>query len=186
MLAMTTLLWVVLLPIIPAYLLFTALPGKAAVSGPLKGFRINLSGAFAGYFALVLLLISSLRILIPSPPLKWAVSGQVLDATTSQPLQLLDFTLNPPGRHQNGDGTFRVNFTTDLADDGKSLNYPTLEISSAGYKSEYVNLDPHSLRRSGGQAIVDGHLIKIGQIALTKQSAYIDPTTIVSSTSGTP
>lgn len=184
---MTTLLWLVLLPIIPAYLLFAALPGKAAVTGPLKGFRINLSGAFAGYFALVLLLVSALpRILPRPPPLKWAVSGQVLDATTSQPIQLLEFTLNPPGRHQNGDGTFRVNFTTDLADDGKSLNYPTLEISSAGYKPEYVNLDPRSPRRPGSQAVVDGHLIQIGQITLTKQSAYLDPTAVVSSISGTP
>lgn len=184
---MTTLFCVILLPLLPAYLLFAALPGNAAVSGPLKGFRINLSGAFAGYFALVLLLISTLHILLPVPPrLKWTVTGQVVDSTTMEPIPLLDFTLNPPGRSLNEDGTFHVDFTADLADDGKNVKYPTLTILSAGYKAECVHLGQKSPRSAGNQPVVDGHLIKIGQIALTKQTAYVDPATTVSSTSGTP
>ena len=37
-------------PIVPAYLLFKALPSTAIVTGLLHGFKIDLGGAFAGYF----------------------------------------------------------------------------------------------------------------------------------------
>lgn len=46
---------IILLPLIPALLIYILLPSNAQVSGPLEGFRVNLTGAFAGYFALVLL-----------------------------------------------------------------------------------------------------------------------------------
>lgn len=46
---------ILLLPAIPAYLLYAVLPSGADVSGPFKGLNIKLSGAFGGYFLLVLL-----------------------------------------------------------------------------------------------------------------------------------
>jgi len=45
----------VLLPLIPAYILYKTLPAKANVVGPLGKFTLKLSGAFAGYFALVII-----------------------------------------------------------------------------------------------------------------------------------
>jgi hypothetical protein len=51
----TLLAAVILIPLVPAFLLYKFLPSKAAVKGPLKGLQLNLQGAFAGYFALVLL-----------------------------------------------------------------------------------------------------------------------------------
>lgn len=47
-----------LLPIVPAYLLYKVLPSKARVSGPFKGLNIQLSGAFGGYFLLVVVVIA--------------------------------------------------------------------------------------------------------------------------------
>ena len=44
-----------LIPLIPAYILYKTLPAQTSVSGPFKGLTINLSGAFAGYFLLVLI-----------------------------------------------------------------------------------------------------------------------------------
>lgn len=46
---------ILLLPVVPAYLLYAVLPSSADVSGPFKGLNIKLTGAFGGYFLLVLL-----------------------------------------------------------------------------------------------------------------------------------
>ena len=46
-----------LLPLIPSFLLYKFLPSKSTASGPFKGLNVKLSGAFAGYF--VLLLVAS-------------------------------------------------------------------------------------------------------------------------------
>ena len=59
LLALTTIL---LLPLIPAFLLYKFLPSKTNVSGPFKGLNIKLTGAFGGYFLLVL---TSLGIFFP-------------------------------------------------------------------------------------------------------------------------
>lgn len=44
-----------LIPLIPAYVLYKTLPAETSVTGPFQGFKINLSGAFGGYFLLVLI-----------------------------------------------------------------------------------------------------------------------------------
>lgn len=43
-----------LLPIIPAFILYKFLPSKSQVSGPFQGLNLKLTGAFGGYFLLVL------------------------------------------------------------------------------------------------------------------------------------
>jgi hypothetical protein len=59
LLALTAIL---LLPLVPAFLLYKFLPSKTNVSGPFKGLNIKLTGAFGGYFLLVL---TSLGIFFP-------------------------------------------------------------------------------------------------------------------------
>jgi len=44
-----------LVPLIPAYILYKTLPAETSVTGPFQGLKINLSGAFGGYFLLVLI-----------------------------------------------------------------------------------------------------------------------------------
>ena len=44
-----------LIPLIPAYILYKTLPAETSVKGPFQGLKINLSGAFGGYFLLVLI-----------------------------------------------------------------------------------------------------------------------------------
>jgi len=77
---------IVLLPIVPAFLLFKFLPSRADASGPLQGLEIKLGGAFAGYFILVVLILSQLTRLkeIASPePQVWKVTGTVQDSHAS-------------------------------------------------------------------------------------------------------
>ena len=45
---------ILLLPLIPAFILYKFLPSKATVTGPFKGLNLKLSGSFGGYFLLVL------------------------------------------------------------------------------------------------------------------------------------
>jgi hypothetical protein len=66
----------VLVPIIPAYLLFRALPSEATASGPFKGLSIKLGGAFAGYF-LVLLAIAYLVPFVDYGPQDYTFRGKV-------------------------------------------------------------------------------------------------------------
>src|SRR5215210_568088 len=69
---------IVLLPMVPAIAIFKLLPSRAAVTGPFKGLKINLGGAFAGYFVLLVLLLS----IFHTPPAEgrsqiWRVKGRV-------------------------------------------------------------------------------------------------------------
>jgi hypothetical protein len=48
---------VLLVPMIPAYILFKFLPSSAIGKGPLQGLHVNFTGAFAGYFMVVLVAI---------------------------------------------------------------------------------------------------------------------------------
>jgi hypothetical protein len=59
LLALTAIL---LLPLVPAFLLYKFLPSKTNVSGPFKGLNVKLTGAFGGYFLLVL---TSLGVFFP-------------------------------------------------------------------------------------------------------------------------
>jgi hypothetical protein len=50
-----TLASVLIIPLIPALIIYKYLPSKTAVKGPFKGLNINLTGAFGGYFLLVII-----------------------------------------------------------------------------------------------------------------------------------
>lgn len=48
------LLIILLLPMIPAFLLYKIIPSRTDISGPFQGLQIKLGGAFGGYFLLLL------------------------------------------------------------------------------------------------------------------------------------
>jgi hypothetical protein len=69
---------IVLLPIIPAYLLFKLLPSKADVTGPFHGQKVALSGAFAGYVVLLIFISTYYAKNLHGPTYrKWTVHGRV-------------------------------------------------------------------------------------------------------------
>ncbi len=47
-----------ILPLIPAFLLYKFLPSKTNVTGPFKGLNLKLTGAFGGYFLLVIVAVA--------------------------------------------------------------------------------------------------------------------------------
>lgn len=50
-----TIAGVLLIPLIPAFVIYKFLPSKTVVKGPFKGLDVNLTGAFSGYFLLVII-----------------------------------------------------------------------------------------------------------------------------------
>lgn len=51
---LTIFIVVVLVPLIPAWVLYRYLPSRTVVTGPFKGFQLKLTGAFAAYFVIAL------------------------------------------------------------------------------------------------------------------------------------
>lgn len=51
----STLSFLLLIPLIPAFIIYRFLPSKTSVTGPFKGLSLNLTGAFGGYFLLVII-----------------------------------------------------------------------------------------------------------------------------------
>ena len=52
---LTYMLVILLLPMVPAFLLFRFLPSTASVKGPMKGMSVKFGGAFGGYIGAVLI-----------------------------------------------------------------------------------------------------------------------------------
>src|ERR1041385_959358 len=123
--ALTYVAIIVLLPLLPAFLLYKFLPaGQTDVSGPFHGLDIKLSGAFAGYFLVVLLSTSFTVFLIkrqptPTPPAPppvyeysvYTVNGKV-DLHSRDPktgdlnYKQFSLSLEPPERTIKPDGSF--------------------------------------------------------------------------------
>jgi hypothetical protein len=146
---LATLAIILLLPLIPAFLLFKLLPNTAVVSGPLQGVRIDLSGAFAAYFALVLLVLSTHSIWNPPPPPPayqvWTVSGRVTD-NDGNPIPNLnsgDFALqNPSLVTMDPAGNFKVTVPVTFTSGG-APTYPSLCVSvPSSYTPNCMALDP--------------------------------------------
>lgn len=131
---------VVLLPIVPAYLLYRLLPSRADVEGPLQGLQIKLSGAFAGYFLLVLTLLGFWRFL-PAYEV-WAVRGQLhfADEQGAFDENLVRFSLQPPRSTISPDGRFEVSVFA-FPDQSGNVRLPTLVVEHPGYRPAGVFLD---------------------------------------------
>ena len=142
---LTYLVVVVLVPVIPAFLLYKYLPeGKTTVGGPFRGLDIKLSGAFAGYFLVLLMATSMLVFLIkqrPAPPVPqrqyevYTVRGKIdLQKTGDQPPRFdyrqLSFSLVPSQQQVFSDGTFTVEIPVKRNQTGQ-LDFPTLTVEYA-------------------------------------------------------
>lgn len=135
----------ILLPLTPAYILYKALPAETSVTGPFQGLNIQLSGAFAGYFLLVLVIIG----FISSRPKPrearyevWKVTGNMnLDKSwTAVEREKLQFLVVPgkPEIERNGD--FQMLVASEVCEDGK-LKFPKVLIQRDGYETATINLD---------------------------------------------
>jgi len=170
---------IVLVPVIPAYLLFKAIPSRADTTGHLQGMEVKLGGAFAGYFALLLLIGVDYQRLFPAPVLYqvWELSGKVTDET-GKPIPALNaenIHLSPPSVQTYPDGTFNLTFVTIPGRTGK-FAFPTLSVQAGDFFAPTISLD-RPQAGAGGQPIQIerddvGQNINIPRIPLSQNAAY--------------
>jgi len=152
--------FLVLVPLVPAVILYKMFEQKTVVTGPFKGLRLDLSGAFAGYF-LVLLVCSSLfygpgeksrdyrnQIVKLTAELNeqrdsgtaWTVRGRIaLKGNENVPMQGVGIAILPIPQPYR-DGLFETRVVKDKST-GQTARLPTLEISKSGYYTETIHLE---------------------------------------------
>jgi hypothetical protein len=175
-----------LIPIVPAYVLFKALPSNADAEGPFQGLKVKLGGAFAGYFV-VLLVVFTLRNdwAPPAPPPAyqvWQVQGTLLDPDGKPLGALLQdvIRIKPETFVNRGGGSFEV---TVLAKPGPmgDAQLPTLDIAYQPYAEFPVSLDGES----GGAASVHVARDDVRHVLKIVDPIRLQPLTAYAST-GTP
>jgi hypothetical protein len=174
-----TLCFVILLPIIPAFILFKALPKDTAnVNGKLQGLEIKLGGSFAGYFAVVLLIVAYHTVLLPSPVQVWVVTGEVQDETGKlmDPLDIAHIQISPPSLSaEQTPGTFTVT-SYSCPDSSGGYIYPVLHVNpdpDMYQPVDEISLDPTKPVPAGVTSTVDteGKQINL-HVRLSKLAAY--------------
>ena len=149
-------LLVLLLPLIPAFVLFRFLPSSANVEGPFKGLTIKLGGAFAGYFVTVLLSWQVAKSFVePTWSENWNVVGQITfdgaPANHPTPTQAV-VLVKPPTAEIEDSGSLQMMVPIPLVHDG-AIGIQRLVVAVDGYETANVPLDPDNkhLGAYGGQ-----------------------------------
>jgi hypothetical protein len=144
--------------------------------------EIKLGGAFAGYFALVLLIIAELPrindVVNPSPSQVWIVEGQLLkeDGKGVDPLSPKDIKFEPDILVFPGNGWFKATFATQMSSTGHGIKFPSLYLShEGGYTDLKVDLGPPTAKAGMGNQDTrdeDNHYIKLKGLILSKPPDY--------------
>jgi hypothetical protein len=190
---------VILLPLIPAFLLYKMLPSETWVDGPLKGLKIHLTGAFAAYF--VLLLIIAPVVYGQTKPLRdritaleadnaalrdqyqiWSVEinntgvGRIADNPFNR---LIHVVIRPPEAQPLEDGIVNFQLVVPRNASGQ-LEFPTLTFTytspngDSAYEERSINLNqepigPEYTLRRDNAA---RKLTVVGQLSLKKRVMY--------------
>jgi hypothetical protein len=136
------LLLILLIPILPAFILFTFLPSSSDVEGPLKGLKVKLGGAFAGYIVAVFLSWKvAISLLEPTWSDNWTVLGQVKfdGAAHPRPSEAL-VMVRPPAPDIDKSGGLHFSVAIPRYHDS-ATDIPRLIITYEGYETAAVPLD---------------------------------------------
>jgi hypothetical protein len=130
---------IVLLPLIPAFLLYYFLPAKTHVSGPFKGLRIQLTGAFAGYFLVAIgtatFVTSQLKTLQLKAAQLWTLRGSLELHPPTDSSFSVDLLVRPPDPEGvRSDGSFEIKDVPVLK--GMEL---TLEVRMPSHGTQMVH-----------------------------------------------
>lgn len=146
------LLWI-LAPVMPAYAMFKWLPSDATANGPFKGLKWKLSGAFAGYFLIVLISwefasdlkqaalsehaakLAAAQAELGEP---WTITGHIQKEDGSAP-QEARFLTQPPVLDIRRDGSFSLQVLLPRRKSGEVLP-PDLLINCDRYKTVSIPL----------------------------------------------
>lgn len=144
---------VILLPLIPAFLLFKLLPASADVTGPWQGLQLKLGGAFAGYFLLVLTILGYTRTM-PTYEV-WTAEGQLgfADGPRTVNENAIRFAVRPNRLAVGSDGDFRVEVIRAPGHSGDA-ELPTLVIDYPNYQTVGVDLERKTTKSAMKRRVV--------------------------------
>lgn len=130
----------VLVPIVPAYVLYKSLPNRTVVKGPFQGLNVQLSGSFGGYFLIVLIVFFSW----PQEPKfeLWEIKGRVQcrDCVYGQEMDHLSISLNPPNVTLLDTGEFRAQIAKAPGQTGQ-LSFPILMVQHPDFQTVTIDLN---------------------------------------------
>jgi len=183
---MSTLLYglafLLLVPIVPAFILFGALPSRAAVKGPFKGWRTDFGGAFAGYiFILVFVTYTFGPAMRERPYREWTLKGSIAFSPEDASAKASSITcyIRPPQLQvDEGSNTFTFDIPVRDGDKNEPL-FPRVVFQLPGYKSQTVYvLKPGDKRPFGvvdyGAELGPGRVVTFSKpIALVRDN--LDP-----------
>jgi hypothetical protein len=139
----------VILPLIPAVVLFKVLPSTGEVSGPFKGLNVKFGGAFAAYLILFVCLLQ-IRPRDFNHSHVWEVDGDIAfqrpQADPRPNTNEIRVRVTPPDLvvHGNGSGgSFR--FDVPIPEKNGEPDFPHLSLDLPGYEPISLSLAPTEL-----------------------------------------
>jgi hypothetical protein len=133
----------VLVPIVPAYVLYKNLPNRTVVKGPFQGLNVQLSGSFGGYFLLTLIIFFCPHVWQEQPKLElWEIKGRVecKDCVYGQEIDRLSISLNPPNVSLLDSGDFRAQITRAPRQTGQ-VSFPILVVQHPDFQTITIDLN---------------------------------------------
>lgn len=160
-------------PGVPAFILYSKLPARTIVTGPFKGLQVQLTGAFAGYFLVLLVTVGFVftymgnvhRWAAQQPYDTWMVKGQIIFGPGGPDVRPADamITFSPPLLDIHADGSFSTVLPVQTGMPGSAT---TMQIERAPYTTAVVHLSKDAEGSGYGtsyQIVVDSarHVINI-------------------------
>ncbi len=131
----------ILVPLIPAYIIYRFLPSKTIVSGPFQGLNVQLSGAFGGYFLLVLVMTGFIYSRPPQTTYEvWTIEGNIVLGKEGGTLKASDISVVPSLIEFPSDKRFRLDVPIKRGQ-ADQLVFPSLRIQHDGYESVSLPID---------------------------------------------
>ncbi len=137
----------VILPLLPAFVIYKSLQRHrgdqgTTVSGPFKGFTIELSGAFAGYFIIMISLLSYFAFRPIKEAEVWTIEGTIVTESPND-LGFLQILAMPPTLELLPNGQF--SFLIPVIRDHVGLpRFPALIVQHPKYQPMTLSLNQAS------------------------------------------
>lgn len=137
-----------LVPLVPAFVLFKFLKSTATTtSEEFYGFRIQLGGAFAAYFVVMMFLLYFFKPYLTPPvgQVVYKLQGQVVDENSQGvPVTANNFAVLPqqPMVQPDPNGNFVVYLLVD-PDNGNFKSFPKISVSYRDFLPVNLTLDPN-------------------------------------------
>jgi len=161
---------ITLLPLIPAYVLFATLKSQATVTGPFSGLKIQLGGAFAAYFLVLVAVSWGMGSAIdPFHYHSWTIKGRVQASSGAKPNYThINTYMRPPDFSVRRDGTFEFEVPVRELSNGQ-LRWPQLSMEMDGFEPGFVYLYEPANEPGFGAELIPEHYDRINRVIELRQ-----------------